>query len=81
MDLREKAEELRKYADLEGTEIGELCNALIAVAYRAEYSSEEFIAALDKELTEQLDNFKQNATIVSRDETFTRKVIELEWNA
>lgn len=79
MDLREKAEALRRYAELEGTELGELCLALVSVAYRAEYASDDFATALEKELTAQLDNFKENATIIEREETFTRKVAGLEW--
>lgn len=80
MELSEKAAKLRVYAELKGTEIGELCDSLISVAYSVDYASEEFKIALDKEITLQLENFQENSTIVQVERTHTRMVTTLEWN-
>jgi len=73
-------EQLEVYVDLEGTEIGEACNALCLVASRMEYLSEEFQAAVDKELVEQLKMFQEQTTIVERQETRTYTVRNLDWD-
>lgn len=75
-----KAEELQKFAELENTELGELWASLIAVAYHSEYASDDFAKALENEIDAQLDHCKKHATIVEEEETFTRKVVSLEWD-
>lgn len=72
--------ELEKYADLDGSELGEYCIALISVYNRRDYASPEFETLLDEELSRQLTYFKENCEIVERTETFTRKIRDLEWN-
>lgn len=79
MKLRDKAEELKKFADLEGTELGELWAGLIATAYRVEHASATFANALEKEIDAQIECCKECATIVEEEETYTRKVVRLEW--
>ena len=79
MNIREKAEELKKYADLENDELSEFWMGLISTAYRADFASDEFAAALEKEIDDQLAYCKENATIVEKDQTYTRKVVSLEW--
>ena len=74
-------EELKKYAELEGAEIGELCYHLCELSRYMDYVSDEFETALHKEIEVQLRNFKENATIVERPETFTQIVTELEWKS
>lgn len=78
-NIRGVAHELSKYAEYEGTEVGETCIALIQVSRYYSYLSDEFLAALYLELTSQLDNFKEYATIVEHEETFTRTVVSVEW--
>lgn len=73
-------EELEVYIQLEGTEIGECCAALRNVANNMEYLSEDFVAAVDKELLEQLNMFKERCTITERTETYTRTFKELDWD-
>jgi len=81
MSLQDKTNELEEYTQLEGTEIGELCNALIAVAHRKDYcSSKKFIKALEQEIDEQLKNFKDHCKIVEREVVTKDKVRELEWD-
>lgn len=77
--LNAVATELRKYASVEGTEIGEMCTALIQASHFTDYVSEEFATALLTEMEEQLQNFQENSRIVEHEETFTRKVVYLEW--
>lgn len=71
--------DLIKYADIEGTEIGEVCILLTDIARYPDYVSEEFYHALEKEIMSQLKYFKENSEIVEREETFTRKMVELAW--
>lgn len=73
-------EELEEYIQLESTEIGEACAALRNVANSMEYLSKEFQEAVDKELLEQLNMFKEQCTITERTETRTFTVRELEWD-
>lgn len=78
MDLREKAEELRVYAEYDGTEVGEMLQALIRFAYYEEYTSSEMQAALAKEVEAQSKYYKEHFKIVEIEETFTRKITTLE---
>lgn len=77
--MDEKAVELQKYADLEGTELGEMCTILCSLFGYPDYMSEEFFTAIENEITKQLDNFKTNSKIVEIEETVVRKVVDLEW--
>jgi hypothetical protein len=78
-DMESEREELEKYARLEGTEIGELCFALLHVANLLSCASEEFHAAVVKEIIVQLEMFKAQTKIVEREVTRTQKYNELEW--
>jgi hypothetical protein len=73
-------EELDPYVELEGTEIGEACSALIRLSHYPDYISEECLAAVVTEMKTQLEMFKDQCTIVESEETFTRKVRDLDWN-
>jgi hypothetical protein len=79
-ERNELIEQLKVYVNLEGTEIGEACNALCIIAGRMEYLSEEFQTAVDKELVEQLKMFQEQTTIIERQETRTYTVRELDWD-
>ena len=79
MKLHEKINELQKYSELEGTEIGEFCTILCQIAQYPDYMTDEFFAAIEKEIDAQLDNFKTNATIVETPKTVTHTIVELEW--
>ncbi len=75
--------ELEEYANLEGTELGEICNLLTRLcSYICGYSayiSEECQEAIIKEIKSQLDNFKENSKIVTSEKTVTVKNKELHW--
>lgn len=78
--LRNLALQLEEYAQLEGTEIGESCLLLTQLVSYEPYLSDEFVAALTKEMTSQLENFKENTTIVDDVEKIERPFKRLEWN-
>ena len=46
--------ELEEYAAYEGTELGEVCDAIINVSRNLDYVSEEFVEAILKEMKDQL---------------------------
>lgn len=71
---------LKEYSELEGSELGEICNLLLEVRVYRDYISNEFKEALDKELKAQLKNFKDNCRIVTKKVQTTQTVKELEWN-
>lgn len=73
------ASELETYANIEGSEIGEMCRMLVGLSHYTDFLSDDFLVVLSTELEEQLDNFKEYSTIVETEEVFTRKVISLEW--
>ena len=76
---KEKELEFEEYVKLEGSEIGEACYALLQLAKYPDYVSEEFQLAIEKEIDVMLEMFKEETRIVEREETYTRKVVELEW--
>ena len=75
------AEELRRYAELDGTEVGEACNLIctLATSY-GDYIGDEFKEAVYKEIEAQLNFFKNNCKIVSEIIPVQRTVYDLEWN-
>ena len=78
-NIGHEIQELEKYAQLEGSEIGELCSALIQTTYLTTCASDNFRAALVKEIKDQLKMFKDNTEIVEKEITSTQKCTELEW--
>jgi len=78
----ETHEELRIYADMEGTEVGEYLGSLALMRRFTtdDGVSPEFSAALDKEIANQLEWIKGATRIV--EETYTPPPVttkELEW--
>jgi hypothetical protein len=71
--------ELEEYASYEGTELGEVCNAIISVSGNLDYVSEGFAVAVVSEMKDQLANFKENFEWEEREETVTRKYRDLEY--
>lgn len=80
--IDETVSELKRYAKLEGSELGEACFILFD-AYRYAYCyNEEFIKSLYKEIKTQLQYFKENSTIIKKERTIlehTEEYEELEW--
>ena len=76
------AEELRRYAELDGTEVGEACNLIctLATSY-SDYIGDEFKEALYKEIEEHLHFFKKNCKIINVEcEHMNDIYMDLEWN-
>ena len=76
-DIENEIEELEKYANIEGSEIGEVCELLISLARYPDYISTNFSECLVNEIISQLKNFKNNFKIVEREVTYTNKYLEL----
>ena len=76
-----EVEELRSYAELSNDEVGELCIGLCNLheGYQS-CMTDEFKKALEKEIKENLENFKEFTKVVSKTvipETYTE--LKLEW--
>jgi hypothetical protein len=78
--MKTKCDELKDYAILEGSEWGEAMMALCHVSHYSYLLSEELSTALQKEISDNLEYVKANATIVESSETRTTKYKTLEWN-
>jgi len=78
-ELEETVDELREYANMEETEVGEVCKFLLAVLEYESYVDEEFYNALIKEIKEQLQNFKENSVVVVEERTRKETIRYIEW--
>ena len=81
--LRKLARELKKYSELEGSEVGEACASLIQIIEIAGYPdniSDEFKQALKKEIKARLQFFKDHCKIVTKRVKYSEIVKELEWD-
>lgn len=78
-EILKLTEELKKYLELEGTEIGEACSSLVNLTHHLDYVSDEFEEALIKELKAQLNNFKTNYRIVECKKMVEHKYLDLEY--
>ena len=74
--LDEIAAELREYAQLEGTEFGDMASTLVEM-YDCSLG-EEFRKAVEKEMCNVLEHFKKFYKIVETTETYTKTYRELE---
>ena len=70
---------LRDYADLEGSELGESINILIALLNYEPYLSNYVIRAIEAELIYQYEWFEENTAIVEHTNTITNHYYELEY--
>jgi hypothetical protein len=78
-ELEEMVDEIREYAGIEGTEVGEVCKFLLAVLEYESYVTEEFYASLVKEIKVQLENFKENSVIIKEERTHKETIRYIEW--
>ena len=79
-EMYEVTEKLKEYTEVEGTELGETCEALISLWECSSCVSDEFCAALEKELKAQLKNFVDNSKIITTEITVNKKVNRLQWD-
>ena len=77
-EISKLCQELQDYADLEGTELGEVCSLLISIYNNSEYVSNPFKNEVIKEIKRQLKNFKENTEIEDR-EVPVMTIKELVW--
>ena len=80
-ELYEKTEQLQVYADLEGSEVGELLTKLSdLVSGILDYSSQHFQDAVAQEISDQLAWFQANTRIVTTErEVVMHPITELEY--
>ena len=70
---------LTEYAELDGTEVGEMLGLLITIHQFESDMGDKFFKALEVEMQEQLHWFKTHTKIVQRDVTEIHKYRELEY--
>ncbi len=71
--------DLAQYADLENTEIGEACTALINCYQFRDTYEPEFVRELENQIKDNLEYFRKYSEIVERKIVTERNVLELEW--
>ena len=71
--------ELTKYAQMEGTEIGECCQYLLSLWYRRDYLIDMNRHDLEREIMAQLNNFRTFSKIITKQRTTIASYEELEW--
>jgi hypothetical protein len=82
-DIKKLIDELKEYADWEGSELGELCQLVLDAYHRAEYaSSEGFEKAMEEEIIALVNTFRNNTEVIEREivipeKHYTQK--EREW--
>lgn len=79
MNIQEKADKLKEYAELEGTELGEYLLALISLAKHINMASDSLEIALEHEIDLSLEYLSKSCKIIEIEETITRKFKQLEW--
>ena len=78
-DFSTQIEELQKYAEIDDSELGEVCIALVSATKNISYVNAAFASALRKEIVKQLTNYRKNSTIVETHITHTHPSRELQW--
>lgn len=77
--LNNEVRNLQDYADLDGTELGEYCQALIELQ-RFEYMMpKELVKKLRLEIESRLYWYRDNSRIITREETMARNVRSLQF--
>ena len=79
--MQEEIEELEKYADYEGTELGEMCQSLVRIAHYPDYISEELRQTVAQEIVDTLAVFHEQATLVEVEVKSSYMSTELVWNS
>lgn len=70
-EINKICEELNKFTDIDGTEVGELCRCLMNAISYPDYMTRECFNAIHKEIVDQLAYFHENFDIISREKTHT----------
>lgn len=77
---RDKLQDLGERARLEGSELGEYWQLLMQMNQYEFCMSNEFKAAFNKELKQEIKRAQEDFDIVKEEETRTREVKHLEYN-
>ncbi len=80
MTIQDKINELRKYAQFEGTELGEMCLLLCDILDYPDFLSDKLITMLEVEIADHLENFQKHTRIIKEERTVTHIATYLEWN-
>ena len=80
MDINKTVIELNRYAEIEGSEIGDCCILLSALETHKDELSNKFYEALCKEIEYQLKLFKECCVIVKEDKVYNYTEERLEWH-
>ncbi len=76
MDIKDVIEELEVYIDLEQSELSELCYSLIDCMKYPDYMSKDFELALETEIRQQLELYKEYCEIKTETEVIPERIIE-----
>ncbi len=71
---------LRKYAELEGSNYGDMCLTMCQLLEQYTYISDDMLTALVIDMQKQLQYFKDNCEIVKRSITNTSQYVDLKWD-
>lgn len=71
---------LGEFAELDGTEWGEMVGALCIMAGRIDMLSDEMADMLMKEIADNAEYVRAHAKIVETTETYTRTTRDIEWD-
>lgn len=77
--ISERCLELLEYSTLDDTEFGRVSTALVDMWYQRGYLSDPTTHAIEIEILENLNWYKDNMRIVRTTETITRPVSNLEF--
>lgn len=79
LNINELAEELNSYAELCNDEYGEMCTSLAGLLLNWGTISDEMLSHLVKYAVKQLEYFKSNCTLETKEEPCTSRWVELVW--
>ena len=78
--MTDLVEQLREYAEIEGSEVGEFLRALCSMASVMSYgASDQFRDAHNTEVQKHLAYMRAHTRIVKKMETRKIEVVDLEW--
>ncbi len=80
-EMQTVIEEITEYALVDGpTSETEAIECMCGLLGRPDYIEDETLAAVLADLKGKLNNYKTHASIVTREETFTRTVTDIVWH-
>jgi len=77
--IEEAVDRLEDISSYEGTEIGEMWESFVRLYRYREYMSTEMRCILENDIIEEANRSHISYKLTEREETYTEKVIELEY--